>query len=54
MRTLIALIVMLSFGLGAGVAEARHHRSHHKRSHHGRKHHSKKHHRSASRHSAEF
>jgi hypothetical protein len=48
MRTLIALIVMLS--LGAGVAEARHHRSHHKRHHARAKH--KKH--RASRHATEF
>jgi hypothetical protein len=38
MRTLIALIVMLS--LGVGVAEARH-RSHHKRHHHARAKHKK-------------
>jgi hypothetical protein len=52
MRTLIALIVMLS--LGAGVAEARHHRSHHKRHHHARKHHAKKHHASRHNSAAEF
>ena len=50
MRTLIALVVMLS--LGAGVAEARRHHRSHKRSHHARKHHAKKHH--ASRHTNEF
>jgi len=50
MRTLIALLVMLS--LGAGVAEARHHRSHHKRHHHARSKHKK--HRASQAPTAEF